>query len=457
MSNPTSFLHLVVSMTRSVHRYRFIELRSLIPIVIMSCIFGLQTDVPLRAESPNVDSTRSPLAWSKAEDVGMSSAELGRVKPAMQKLVDENRIPGAIVIAARHGKMVLFEAVGWRDIQNQKAMEQDSVLRFYSMTKPITSVAVLMLVEQGKVGLDDPASKYVPQFANLKVFNNENGTESLQDVEREMTVRDLLRHTSGLTYGFFGSTPVDRKYQFARVFAPTDTLLDTVEKLGKLPLLYQPGTRFNYSVSTDVLGHLVEVVSEQRLDRFFDQHIFKPLGMRDTAFQVAPENVSRFANNYGPKLDGSGLRVIDPSSSSRYLNSPSLFSGGGGLVSTAGDYIQFCQMLLNKGELRGKRLLQPTTIEQMTRNQLPDHAVPIGVNDRRDGVGFGLGFSVVVAETDWTKDSPIGEYGWGGAASTHFWISPEDDLAVIALTQHMPFSFLLENTVKPLIYGALQK
>ena len=429
--------------------------------IVFAFVFCLFFNSPISAESPHATEDASGagkhLQESEPEEVGMSSNVLAKVKPAIQKLVDDHRIPGAIVIASRQGKIVLFESVGWRDIENQTAMKRDSVLRFYSMTKPITSTAIMMLVEQGKIALDDPASKYIPQFANLKVFASKDGADEFQAVDREMTIRDLLRHTSGLTYGFFGSTPVDRKYQFARVLNPTDTLLDTVEKLGKLPLVYQPGTRFNYSVSTDVLGHVVEVVSKQRLDTFFEQHIFEPLGMNDTAFHVAAENVSRFSSNYGPKLGGSGLRVIDASDSSRYLKVPSLYSGGGGLVSTAGDYIRFCQMLLNKGEYQAKRLLESATVEQMTRNQLPDSAYPIGVNDRRDGVGFGLGFSVVVEKSEYTKLSPIGEFGWGGAASTHFWISPKDELAVVALMQHMPFSFLLENAVKPLIYDAIKE
>ena len=454
MSNPL----VLANQTALMKNCRLLRIHPL-SVVVMTCFSLLPSGSKLHAESPEATTNASSLKLSSAkpEDVGMSSVELAKVKPALQKLVDEKRIPGAIVVAARKGRIVLFESVGWRDIANQKEMKRDSVLRFYSMTKPITSTAILMLVEQCKLDLDDPVSKHIPQFANLKVFSSKDGEDDLKDADREMTVRDLLRHTSGLTYGFFASTAVDRKYQFARVLNPTDTLLDTVEKLGKLPLLYQPGTKFNYSVSTDVLGHLVEVVSGQPLDKFFQQQIFEPLGMDDTAFHVAAEDVQRFSNNYGPKPDGSGLRVIDASDSSRYLKVPSLYSGGGGLVSTASDYMQFCQMLLNKGELHGNRLLKSTTVEAMTRNQLPDSAYPIGVGDRRAGVGFGLGFSVVVEKTDYTHLSPIGEYGWGGAASTHFWISPKHELAVVALTQHMPFSFLVENAVKPLVYGAVSE
>ena len=301
-------------------------------------------------------------------------------------------------------------------------------------------------------------SKHVSEFQELKVAGDPNGDElNLFETEREMTIRDLLRHTTGLTYGFFGESRVDKMYLAAQVFSPFDTLQDTIEKLGKLPLLYQPGTRFNYSVSTDVLGHIVERASGQRLDRFFRQCILDPLEMHDTAFHVAKEKAARFANNYGPVPDGEGLRITDAAAASRYLQPPKLYSGGGGLVSTAHDYLRFCQMMLNNGKLGDTRLLKTETIKQMTSNQLPDSAYPISLGGRRDGVGFGFGFSVVVEKTEYTHQSHLGEYGWGGAASTHFWISPADDLAVIVLTQLMPFSPQLEHAVKPLVYDAIVK
>ena len=415
-------------------------------------------DLPVSTSTAGPSRNQAELPTVKPEDVGMSSEKLALVKPALQKFVDDKEVPGAIVVAARHGKVVLFESVGWRDIEAEKRMQKDSILRFYSMTKPITSASIMMLVEEGKIGLDDPVSKHVPEFDGLKVFVEKDGEElKREDTKREMSIRDLLRHTSGLTYGFFGNSSVDQEYRAARVLARTDTLENTIAKLSKLPLLYQPGTRFNYSVSTDVLGHVVERVSGQRLDQFLRQRILDPLDMHDTAFYVPKEGAARFANNYGPKPDGDGLRVIDAAAESRYLRPPKLYSGGGGLVSTARDYMRFSQMLLNKGELDGTRLLKATTIEQMTRNQLPESAYPISLSGGRDGVGFGLGFSVVVEKTEYTRRSRVGQYGWGGAASTHFWISPRDDLAVVLLTQHMPFSFQLEETVKPLVYEAIVK
>ena len=381
------------------------------------------------------------LPITSPKDVGMSPEKLAKVKPAVQALVDTEKIAGASVIVARKGKVVLFETFGMMDIEAKKSMEKDTIFRFYSMTKPITSVAVMMLYEEGKLNLDDPVSKYVPEFKGLKVYD-ESGKHIEQ--EREMSIRDLLRHTSGLTYGFFGNTPVDKMYMARSVFDWDSSLQDMINKLSEIPLLYQPGTKWHYSVSTDVLGYIVEKISGQSLDKFFNQRIFKPLKMKDTAFYVPANKVERFAACYGPKLTG-GLRIVDDPAKSRYLKKPPLFSGGGGLVSTAQDYLCFCQMMLNKGELDGKRLLRPETVEMMTTNQLPD-----SVKRDEDG-GFGLGFSVRLKDGEFPK----GEYGWGGAASTHFWISPKHDLIVIALSQYMPYSSRLEDAVKPIVYDSI--
>jgi CubicO group peptidase (beta-lactamase class C family) len=398
---------------------------------------------------------RGELPQAKPEDVGMSAEKLSRVVPVMQKFVDEKKVAGAVTIVTKNGKIVLCEAVGQQDIDADQPMRVDSIFRIYSMTKPITSVAAMILVEEGKLGLDDPVSKHLPEFKDLKVFAGvKDGELQLEDPKSEATVRDLLRHTSGLTYGFFGNTEVDQRYRSADVLSPKGTIADTVTKLGKLPLLYQPGTRFNYSVSTDVLGRLVEVASGKKFDEFLEDKIFTPLQMSDTGFYVPPEKIGRFAVNYGPTTD-EGLRVVDLPKDSSFSRKPTFLSGGGGLVSTAGDYIRFCQMLLNKGELEGKRLLRAESVEVMTRNQLPDSAYPLELNGKREGVGFGLGFSVVVEKTAYTSVNQVGEYGWGGAASTHFWISPQDNLAVVALTQLMPFTFQMEHAVKPVIYEAI--
>lgn len=375
------------------------------------------------------------------KDVGMSPERLARIKPAVQALVDDEKIAGASVIVARKGNIVFFETFGMMNQEAKKPMQKDTIFRIYSMTKPITSVAVMMLYEEGKLKLDDAVSKYIQEFKGLKVYA-ESGKHEEQ--VREMSIRDLLRHSSGLTYGFFGNTPVDKMYRANSVFDRKSSLQDMINKLSKIPLLYQPGTKWHYSVSTDVLGYLVQKISGQSLDKFFKKRIFKPLDMKDTAFYVSDKKADRFAVCYGPKADG-GLNVIDDPLKSRYLKKPSLFSGGGGLVSTARDYMRFCQMLVNKGQLDGKRLLRSETVEMMTSNQLPD-----GVS-RGNGEGFGLGFSVR------TKDGkfPKGEYGWGGMASTHFWISPRDKLVAVALSQRYPYSAQLESAVKPIVYDSI--
>ncbi|MCF7974449.1 MAG: beta-lactamase family protein [Phycisphaerae bacterium] len=370
----------------------------------------------------------------------MSQAGLGRVGAAVQGLVDDEKIAGASVLVARRGRVAFFETFGTMDKAAAKPVTEDTLFRFYSMSKPVTSVAVMMLVEQGKVKLDDPVSRYIAAFKDLKVYD-ESGTPV--SVTRDMTVRDLLRHTSGLTYGFFSDTPVDKMYLNQGVLNRNTSLNDMAEKLGTLPLLYQPGTRWHYSVSTDVLGHLVEVISGETLDTFFSTRIFTPLGMMDTGFYVPAQKIDRFSACFGPG-QGGGLRVSDDPLTSQFLHKPGLLSGGGGLVSTMGDYFRFCHMLLNRGELNGKRLLRADTVEQMTKNQLPKTVT-------RNGQGFGLGFSVQITEG---RDD-VGEYGWAGAASTHFWINPGQELIVIALSQLMPFSNQLQAAVKPLVYESI--
>ncbi len=350
------------------------------------------------------------------------------------------------------------DALGLRDIDGKKPMQEDTIFRIYSMTKPVASTALMMLHDESKIELDAPASKYLPELKGLKVFvkSTADGPE-LEDAKREVTVRDLLRHTSGLDVRFaFGSTPVDQMYQKAGVLNPAGTLADMTKKLGEIPLLYQPGTKWNYSVSVDVLGRIVEVVSGKPFDAFVDERICRPLDMHDTGFYVPAEKLERFATNYGPK-DGGGLTAIDSPETSAYRKQPVLLSGGGGgLVSTARDYARFCQMFVNGGELNGKRLLKAETVQMMIRNQLPESAIPIALLGLKlDGIGFGLGFSVRVSKTPFVSARALGEYGWSGAASTHFWIAPKDELIVIVLQQYMPFSPILELTVKPLVYDAI--
>jgi CubicO group peptidase (beta-lactamase class C family) len=387
-------------------------------------------------------------------EVGLSSSKLNQATEAVQALVDKKEVAGAVIAVARHGKVVQLEALGSMDAASGKPMQRDTIFRIYSMTKPVTTVAAMMLYEEGKLDLDAPVSKYLPELKGLRVYAGK-GDETVE-ANREMTVRDLMRHTSGLTYGALGSTPVDKLYQQRKVLGdPNDTLADLVAKLGKIPLLYQPGTRFNYSVSTDVLGRLAEVLSEKDLDVYFAERIFKPLDMKDTGFFVPADQVERFAANHGPG-EKETLKVTETAAKSRYLSRPKLLSGGGGLVSTARDYMRFCQMLLNGGKLEETRLLKKETIQMMTQNQLPAEAMPLTMLGMKlPGMGFGLGFGVRVSGN---KDNPaeaVGEYYWAGAASTHFWISPRHDLIVIALEQYMPFNQRLSQTLKPIVYQAV--
>ena len=381
------------------------------------------------------------LPVAPAQEVSMSAEKLDLIASAVREFIDAKKISGASVLVARKGKVVYDETFGMMDRQAKRKVEKDTIFRFYSMSKPITSVAVMMLVEQGKVKLDDPVSKHIPQFKGLKVFNK-SGTHN--EPSRPMTVRDLLKHTSGLTYGIFGNTPVDKMYRAKDVLNRNSSLNDMADKLGQIPLQYEPGTKWHYSVSTDMLGCLVEKVSGQPLGKFFQEKIFDPLDMKDTAFFVAKEKANRFAACYGPGLNGS-LILKDNPKTSNFLTKPGMASGGGGLTSTGRDYMRFCQMLLNKGQLDGNRILKEETVKNMTRNHLPRGVF------RSFGSGFGLGFSVQLLD----GKTPKGEYGWGGAASTHFWISPKHDLIVIALSQCMPYSHRLEKKLKPIVYDAI--
>lgn len=399
-----------------------------------------------------------PLPEAKPSDVGMSAEKLDRIDPAVQQLIDQHKIAGAVVAVARDGKVIKLDAYGFRDIDQQQRMKTDTIFRIFSMSKAITTVAAMMLWEQGRFQLDDPVAKYLPEFAKLTVYVDGDGANlRTQPLKRPMTVRDLMRHTSGLTYGFSGDGAIEKMYRQRNVLDRDQGLEPLMAQLAQIPLKYQPGSRFEYGVSIDVLGRLVEVWSDQSLDEYFAKNIFEPLGMTDTAFSVSANKLGRFATNYGPNTNG-GLRPIDLPKQSPYQTMPKLLSGGGGLVSTAGDYMRFCLMLADGGKFNGHRLLKPETLAEMRKNQLPPEATPMQMgNTPRPGVGFGLGYSVRFAADPDEPDSPVGEYRWGGAASTHFWLSPQDDIAVVVLQQQMPFNGILEQTIKPLVYQAVEE
>lgn len=385
------------------------------------------------------------------EAVGLSSDKLAKVDTVVQQLVDDKKIPGGVVLVARKGRVAYLKSFGKKDLASDTPMTADTIFRIYSMSKSITSAAAMMLVDEGKLDLDDPIAKHIPEFADAKIHGEAGNTKPT----RPPTVRDLLRHTAGLTYGIFGNSAVDQQYRAAGILSPQDTLEVMAAKVGKLPLEYDPGTSWKYSVSSDVLGRVVEVASGQKFSDFLQQRIFTPLGMVDTSFHVPESKMSRFSTNY--TSNGSGtLTPIDVPVSSTYRQAPVFESGGGGLVSTIRDYYQFLLMISQGGKIGDKRFLSAESIKLMTTNQVPKKTGWIRFEEVREGVGFGLGFSVRSKMSDWDAGGRLGEYGWGGAASTHYWVSPKDDLIVVTMEQVMPYSFLTEFAVKKLIYDSIE-
>ena len=373
------------------------------------------------------------LATATPEAVGMSSERLVRLHDAMQELVEEGRLAGITTMIARHGQVVDFQTYGYRDMEAGDPMAEGAIFRIYSMSKPITGVALMMLYEEGKFRLSDPVQRFIPEFRGLQVAASWNPDGPvLEDADHPMTIRELMTHTAGLAYGIGDPHPADRLYQREGVLDPSGTLKDMIDKLAGLPLRQQPGSRWTYSIAVDVQGYLVEVLSGRPFDEFLQERIFGPLGMVDTGFHVPAENHHRLARVYGYGEDGE-LRPAPTSAEEagprQFLDPATFFSGGGGLVSTTMDYMRFCQMLLNGGELDGVRILSPTTVDMMSRNYLPRD-----MEEYAPGQGFGLDFSVVLDPVEAGAFS-VGEYSWGGAAGTWFWIDPVEDLAFVGMIQ----------------------
>lgn len=398
------------------------------------------------APSPGAN---SPLPWSDPALVGFDAERLKRIRPAMQRYVDDGLTGGIVTMVARRGLLVHWETVGFRNIERQEPLQPNDIVRICSMTKPITSVAVMMLVENGDLSLADPVSRYLPSLSELRVYTN----DGLVPLTRPVTIEHLLSHTSGLTYGWLG-TPVDSMYVQEDVFS--GDLQNLVEKVGGLPLLDQPGSIWSYGVSTDVLGRVVEVVSGLPLDEFLNLRVFTPLGMKDTEFYVPPEKSDRFTTAYATAADGS-LAVTDVPCGS-YGARPQLLLGGAGLVSTAPDYLRFAQMMLNGGKFDGHRLLSAETVDMMRTNRLPAELVPIGVGGfEMPGYGFGLGFSVLTDADATPVPDNDGIYWWGGYASTLFWIDPEEELIGIMMSQLAPGTHPeLNSEFQTLVYEALE-
>jgi len=367
-----------------------------------------------------------PMA-SRPEDVGFSSKRLETTKAVFKGDVDAKRLPGAVLLMARNGKIAFYDAVGFQDRATETPMKKDSIFRIASMSKPITTVAAMILAEENKLDVGAPVAQYLPEFKDVKV-----GTEGALP-KRPMTVQDLMRHTSGLTYGLFGNSPIDQMYRKANIFS-AKSLDEMVKLIAGMPLLHQPGEFWEYSVSTDVLGRLVEVASGMDLDSFVRERITGPLRMNDTGFWVKPEAVSRLA-----KPDGQANAAFE-----NPTQKPNIFSGGGGMLSTAGDYARFSQMLLNGGELDGVRILAPKTIALMTSDQLPatvERHTPVAIAIGsfgpvpEMGTSFGLGFAVRVDAGRNPMPGSVGDFSWGGITGTLFWVDPQTKLVAVLMAQ----------------------
>ncbi len=409
-----------------------------------------------------------------SKEVGLSESRLARLDQVMRRrYVDSGYLPGLQTMVYRRGKLAHTGMSGHMDLERGKPMREDTIFRIYSMSKPITAVALMMLAEEGLIGLDDDVATHIPSWRNLGVYAT--GMPSLvptagpaymtTPVERPMKVVDLVTHTSGLTYGFMNRTSVDLAYRQAGIAAfSTDGGLDTmIEQLSTLPLEFSPGTAWNYSVSIDVMGYLVQKLSGMSFGEFLRTRLFEPLGMTDTAFWCPPEKLDRFASCYQPK-EGGGLKLQDDAGRSTYATPPNLESGGGGLVSTAHDYMRFCRMMLEGGSLDGVQILSPKTVALFSLNFLPGDSeladmAPPGLFSEAgySGIGFSIGCGVNVNVARTRLPGTLGEYFWGGAAATAFWIDPKEELAVVFMTQVIGSEarLTLRRDLRTLVYAAM--
>ena len=404
---------------------------------------------------------------SKPEEAGFSSERLARITQFFQSEVDKGAIPGAVLVVSRNNKVVYRQAIGYQDRENKTPMKADAIFRIFSMTKPIASVGLMMLAEEGKIDLMAPVALYLPEFKDVKVGVEKTDpatgkpTLEFEAPVRPMTVQDLLRHTSGIVYGPFGNTLVHQAYNQANLFDPGQTLAEFVTKLSKLPLAHQPGSTWEYGMSVDVLGRVVEVVSGMPFDRFLEERITKPLGMADTAFYLSGVKISRLAE---PQIDSSTGKRPDFSETEVRKEKVKWFSGGGGLLSTASDYSRFCQMLVNGGELNGVRLLSPKTLAVMTSDQLPPSASRVGMLAAAQdlaplqelGQSFGLGFAVRTDVGHTAVSGSVGDYFWAGAGGTYFWVDRQEKLyAVLMLQKPFVEAGYYRRAMRELVYGAL--
>jgi CubicO group peptidase (beta-lactamase class C family) len=416
------------------------------------------------------------LPLASPEAAGMSSAALERIdRHLRERYIEAGRFPGTQLTVYRRGKLVHNSSLGLADIERKTAVNNDTIFRIYSMTKPITSIAFMMLVEEGRVALDEPVHKYIPEWKNLGVFEAGVWPAFLTSPpSRPMRIIDLMRHTSGLTYGFQQRGNVDAAYRELKIgeVEKAGTLQSMIADLAKIPLEFSPGEAWNYSVSTDVIGYLIGLISGKPFEAFLSERIFDPLQMKDTGFFVPPDKARRLAACYSASPHGAmtfhaadrkgGLTLQDDPATSSFLSPPSLISGGGGLCSTSADFLTFCRALLNGGEFDGVRLVGPKTLQLMTANHLPGgRTLPelsrsLFSEASYHGIGFGLGFSVTLDPAQTLIPGSAGEYAWGGAATTSFWIDPAEELVTIFMTQVLPSTATaIRRELRTMVYSAI--
>jgi CubicO group peptidase (beta-lactamase class C family) len=398
------------------------------------------------------------LPTAKPEEVGLSSARLARLTQALNDDLAKGTLPGAIVLIVRDGKVAYHETFGMQNPDAKTPMSKDAIFRIYSMTKPIVSVAALMLVEEGKISLGDPVAKYIPQFKDVKVGVEKPGADGKPTLDlvaprRPVTVQDLLRHSAGLTYGVFGTGAVKQLYQEAKLFDGDPDNAEFAERVAKLPLMFQPGSTWEYSHATDILGRVVEVAAGKSLYATLKEKLLDPLGMPDTSFYVTEQGKqARIAEPFSDdRAIGAGIAMNDPRQAGKWE------SGGGGMVGTANDYARFLQMLLNGGTLDGKRYLSPKTIAYMTSDHLGDKVVPGPAYLPGDGYGFGLGFAVRKADGQAMLPGTEGDYSWGGAGGTFFWVDPKERMFVVYMMQSPKQRLYYRNVLKNMVYGAFER
>jgi CubicO group peptidase (beta-lactamase class C family) len=430
---------------------------------------------PTFRQSPEIVAMLAPTPASP-ESVGMSKAGFERIEEHLKRrYIDTERFPGTRLLVYRRGKIAHSSVQGFADLERKVPVKDDTIYRIYSMTKPITSVAFMMLVEEGRIALDEPVHKYIPEWKDLGVFVAGTAPAFLtKPPARPMLIVDLLRHTSGLTYAFQLRSNVDAAYRAKQIgeIVKSGTLESMIEDLASLPLEFSPGESWNYSVSTDVIGYIIGKISGMPFEQFVKARILDPLGMKDTGFFVPPDKAHRFAACYSAYPQGDavfhanqrkeGLTLQDDPTTSSFLSPPAFVSGGGGLCSTAADYLTFCRALINGGELGGVRLLGPKTVALMTSNHLPGGGYLSEISESLfseatyDGIGFGLGFSVTVEPAKTLIPGSVGEYSWGGAATTSFWIDPAEELITIFMTQVLPSSaYPIRRELRTMVYAAI--